>query len=106
ACDKLLRFAKNRVLYRPAPARPDKPGPGAPKKDGEPFKCHEPATQGPPDTFWEGTDANGQAISVECWQNLHFKDARKITVSVLRVIRHAAKDTKRDPRVSWFVFSG
>jgi hypothetical protein len=26
ACDRLLRIAKNRVLYRPKPPRPDKPG--------------------------------------------------------------------------------
>lgn len=106
ACDKLLRFAKNRVLYRPAPPRPDKPGPGAPKKDGEPFKCHDRATQGQPDARWEGSDANGQAISVEGWHNLHFKAARTIPVSVLRVTRQGAADTKRDPRVSWFVFCG
>ena len=31
-CDKLLRFAKNRVLYRPAPPRPEKPGRGAPQE--------------------------------------------------------------------------
>jgi hypothetical protein len=106
ACDKLLRFAKNRVLYRPAPPRPKKPGPGAPKKDGAVFSCKDTTTHGQPDAHWEGTDANGQAIAVACWQNLHFKKARKITVSVLRVTRHAAADTKRDPRVSWFVFCG
>jgi hypothetical protein len=106
ACDKLLRFAKNRLLYRPAPPRPNKPGPGAPKKDGDVFKCHDASTQGCPDACWEEPDANGQAVAVACWHNLHFKDARQITVSVLRVTRHAAKDTKRDPKVSWFVFAG
>jgi len=106
ACDKLLRFANNRVLYRPAPPRPDKPGPGAPKKDGDAFKCHDHTTHGAPDACWQGEDACGQALAVACWHNLHFKDARQITVSVLRVSRQAAKDTKRDPKVSWFVFAG
>lgn len=105
-CDKLLRFAKNRVLYRPAPPRLEKPGPGAPLKDGAVFKCHDAATRGTPDAAWEGTDANGQALSVACWKNLHFKKARSITVSVVRVTGHGATDTKRDPRVSWFVFAG
>lgn len=105
-CDKLLRFAKNRVLYRPAPPRPPKPGPGAPRKDGAVFLCKDAQTHGQPDAAWEGTDANGQAIAVVCWQNLHFKSARQITVSVLRVTRQGAADTKRDPRVSWFVFAG
>lgn len=106
ACDKLLRFAKNRVLYRPAPPRPAKPGRGAPKKDGEAFKCRDQTTHGTPDAAWQGQDANGHPVEVACWQNLHFKDARQIRVSVLRVTRHAAKDTKRDPKVSWFVFAG
>lgn len=106
ACDKLLRFAKNRVLFRPAPPRPDKPGPGAPRKDGVAFKCHDATTHGAPDACWEGSDANGQALGVACWHDLHFKAARQITVSLLRVTRHGAADTKRDPRVSWFVFTG
>jgi len=106
ACDKLLRFAKNRVLYRPAPPRPEKPGPGAPRKDGDVFLCKDAQTHGQPDTAWEGTDASGQTVGVACWQNLHFKSARQITVSVLRVTRQGAADTRRDPTVSWFVFAG
>jgi len=105
-CDKLLRFAKNRVLYRPAPPRPEKPGPGAPKKDGAVFLCKDATTHGKPDAAWTGTDAGGQTVEVVCWHNLHFKKARTLTVSVIRVTRHGAADTKRDPRVSWFVFAG
>lgn len=48
-CDGLLRFAKNRVLFRSAPPKTGKPG--APKKDGMRFACHDEATHGPPDTF-------------------------------------------------------
>ena len=40
------------------------------------------------------------------WHNLHCKQARAISVSVLRVTRQGAKDTKRDPKVSWFLFAG
>ena len=103
-CDKLLRFAKNRVLYRPAPPPSGKRG--APKKDGDVFLCKDTATHGTPDAAWAGTDAHGQAVEVACWHTLHFKKARTLTVSVIRVTRHGAADTKRDPRVSWFVFAG
>jgi hypothetical protein len=104
ACDKLVRFAKNRVLYRPAPPRTGKRG--APAKDGAVFKCHEPATHGRPDACWSGTDATGQSLEVACWHNLHFKKARPLPVTVTRVVRAAAKNTKRDPRISWFLFAG
>lgn len=103
-CDKLTRFARNRVLYRPAPPRTGKRG--APRKDGDPFRCHDPSTQGPAEAHWEAEEAADHRVEVDCWNNLHFRDARPIAVSVLRVTRPAAKGTKRDPRVSWFLFEG
>jgi len=104
ACDKLTRFAKNRVLYRAAPPRTGKRG--APRKDGEPFKCKDLTTHGPPNAHWHSEETAAKKVEVDAWNNLHFKDARHIRVSVVRVTRHAAKDTKRDPRVSWFLFEG
>jgi len=53
-CDFLLRFGKNRVLYRPAPPKTGKRG--APKKDGARFVCKDPATHETPDAHWEGTN--------------------------------------------------
>jgi hypothetical protein len=103
-CDMLLRFAKNRVLYGPAPPRTGKPG--APKKDGAAFKCSDPTTHPIPDGCWEGEDEKAHKIEVAFWGNLHFKKAREVTVCAIRVVRHAATDTKRDPRVSWFLFVG
>ena len=98
-CDKLIRLAKNRLLYRPAPPRTNKQG--RPKKHGEPFKGDKPSTHGPPDaSFEEGN------LSVHCWKNLHFKEASHLELTVLQVIRASASDTKRDPRISWFVFVG
>lgn len=104
ACDKLLRLAKNRVLYRPAP--PKREGPGAPKKDGARFQPQDAATHGDPDATWTGAQADGKAVSVSVWHDLHFKDARQITVRVVRVQRPQASDSKRDPKASWFVFCG
>jgi hypothetical protein len=105
-CDVLARFAKNRVLYREPPpvSRPQKPG--HPTWHGERFACHDARTQGTADACWEGLDAADHKIEVACWHRLHFKQARPLLRSVLRVTRHGAKDTKRDPKVSWFVFRG
>lgn len=106
ACDRLLRLAKNRVLYRPKPPRPEKPGPGRPVEDGTVFRCADPATHGDADAHWEGTDDKEKRLEVDRWNALHFQEARHIVVSLLRVTRHGAQDTKRDPRVSWFLFCG
>lgn len=103
-CDKLLRVQRHRVLYRPAPPRTGKRG--APCKDGPRFVCKEATTHGPPDESWQGPGAQGHAVQVECWHHLHFRQARAIEVSVLRVTRAAAQETARDPRVSWFVWQG
>jgi hypothetical protein len=103
-CDVLARFASNRVLYRdPSPHPPRR---GHPTWHGERFACNAASTQGTPDACWAGTDAKGHKIEVACWHRLHFKRARHILLSLLRVTRHGATDTKRDPRVSWFVFRG
>ena len=104
SCDALLRFAKNRVLYRPAPPPTGKRG--APTKDGARFACHDEATHGEPEVCWQGTSAQGQPIQVSAWHNLHFRSARDLSVSVIRIVRPDAKNTERDPRTSWFVWRG
>ena len=103
-CDLLARLAKNRVLYRAAPPHTGKRG--APRKDGTAFKCSDPTTHQTPDGSWEGSDEKQQKIEVACWENLHFKKARSVSVCVIRVLRHGAQGTQRDPRVSWFLFVG
>lgn len=103
-CDFLLRLAKNRVLYKEPPE--EAPRRGHPTWHGERFACHDPKTQDEPDASWVGEDRNGKRLEIACWQGLHFAKARKAQVSVIRVTRHAAADTKRDPKVSWFVFRG
>jgi hypothetical protein len=106
ACDVLVRFAKNRVLYgEPEPVTGTRK-PGRPKEHGAPFRLKDPATQGAPDQSFEGTDEAGQRLEVRCWHHLHFKKARKHPLTLIQVIRHGAADTKRDPKVSWFLFWG
>ncbi len=103
-CEKLIRLAKNRVFYRPAPPRTGKRG--TPCKDGERFKCDAPETHGPADWVWEGQDEKGHRLLVEAWEHLHLKQARAITGTVIRVTRFGATDSQRDPRVSWFLWVG
>jgi len=66
-CDKLIRLAKNRVLYRSTPPKTGKRG--RPREHGEPFKCHDLATQGEPEEIFAD-----EGIRVACWKNLHFKE--------------------------------
>ena len=101
-CDKLLRIKSHRVLYGPPP--PPTGRKGAPKKDGARFKCNDASTHRPPDAQWEGLDEGGHRLQVACWHPMHFRQCRSVTLSLLRVTRHAATGKKRDPRVSWFVW--
>jgi hypothetical protein len=101
----LIRLKRNRKLYRPAPAR--LPGQrGAPRKHGALFQGSRPETHGPADAVWEGTDEHGKRVVVSCWKHLHFRERPQLAVSVIRVQREGARDTKRDPRESWFVWVG
>ncbi len=105
-CDVLVRLAKNRLLYRDPLPQSGPQGPGHPIWHGPVFRLKDPTTHGTPDQQWEGTDAKGHRVQVRCWHNLHFQKTRTRKVSLLQVIRHGAADTKRDPKVSWFLFWG
>lgn len=105
ACDVVVRFAKNRLLYRePAPA--SKPRAGHPTWHGAVLQPNDPTTHGQPDAHCKGTDAQGKPIEVRCWHDLHFQEERTQKVSLFQVIRHGAAATKRDPKVSWFLSWG
>jgi hypothetical protein len=101
----LLRLKRNRKLYRPAPP-PVAGKRGAPRKDGPLFQGSRPETWGEPDALWSGADEHAQSIQVQSWQHLHFRQAREVEVTVFRVLRAGARETKRDPRESWFVWIG
>src|SRR5207248_1723358 len=96
----LIRLKSNRKLYR-APVRTHKRG--APPKDGPLFQGNRPETHGPADELWSEQHPSGTGVQISRWSHLHFQQDRELDLSVIRVEREAAKGTKRDPRVSWFV---
>lgn len=96
----LIRLKSNRKLYR-APVRTHQRG--APPKDGPLLQGTRPQTQHDPAAVWEGTDQRGQPMRISRFERLHFQQARDLQLGVIRVERHAAAGTKRDPRVSWFL---
>lgn len=104
-CSALIRLKRNRKLYRVAPPRKEHQR-GAPCKHGPLFQGTRPETYGSADAEWEGVDEHGKRVVVTCWKGLHFREAPQTPVSVIRVLREAARDSKRDPRESWFVWTG
>lgn len=102
--DQLIRARCDQVLYREAPPPSGKRG--APRKDGARFKGSDPTTLGQPDSEWSGVDVHNRPVQVSCWQGLHLRKAREVTITAVRIIRTLARGTKRDPRESWFWWLG
>lgn len=96
----LIRLKSNRKLYRvPVRIHPR----GAPPKDGALFQGKRPETQGQADEVYSQEQASGGKVQISRWAHLHFQQERSLDLTVIKVEREAAKGTKRDPRVSWFV---
>ena len=103
-CDQLIRARCDQVLYRPAPPASGKRG--APRKDGARFQGSDPSSHGPPDHDWSGSDAQGRPVRVTVWGQLHLLKARSVSITAVRILRERARNTKRDPRESWFWWLG
>ena len=99
-CQVLIRLKRNRKLYRP-PVRTSVKG--RPPLDGPLFQGTRPQTVGGAEATWMSEDEQGHVVTVSQWSGLHFRQAREVPVRVFRVQREGAKDSKRDPRESWFV---
>jgi hypothetical protein len=96
----LIRLKSNRKLYR-APVRTHKRG--APPKDGPLLQGTRPETHHDPAAVWEGSDQAGKLTRISRFDGMHFQQDRELELSVIRVERHSARGTRRDPRVSWFL---
>jgi hypothetical protein len=102
--DGLIRLKGNRVFYKPAPPHSGKRG--APRKDGAKLKLSDPTTHQQPDGTWSGNNAFDHPVQIYWWENMHVRNARWLNLTVIKVVRPRAADSKRDPRVSWFCYIG
>src|SRR5438270_11588217 len=96
----IIRLKSKRQLYR-RPVRRFKLG--RPPQDAPLLQWTRPETQFGPSATWQTTDQEGRVTRVSRFQEVHFQQDRDLVLSVIRVERTAARDTKRDPRVSWFL---
>jgi hypothetical protein len=99
-CQVLIRLKRNRKLYRP-PMRTHVQG--RTPLDGPLFQGSRPETLSGAQAVLLSHDERGHLVTVSRWSGLHFRQARQVPVCVFRVQREGAKDSKRDPRESWFV---
>jgi len=96
----LIRLKSDRRLYRKGQRiHPRGPVP----KDGPVFQGKRKETHGEPEATASLQDNRDRLIQVRCYSDLHFQEARELTVSVIEVEREAARGNKRDPKLSYYV---
>ncbi|MBA2284680.1 MAG: transposase [Ktedonobacteraceae bacterium] len=100
----LGRLKQKRRFYRPTPPSSGKRG--APRKDGALLQIGNRATYGTPDGQANRTDGKGRPVTISWWRDLHVKEARWLSLTVIQIVRPHASNTQRDPRVSWLVWLG
>lgn len=102
-CDLLFRIRPNRKLYRaPGAYR----GRGRHPVHGPVFRLSDDRTWPAADDTWECLDEKLGRVRSQRWDDLHFEDAPKRSVTVLRVERLDARGTRRDPKVIWLGYCG
>src|SRR5262245_23888625 len=102
-CDLLFRVRPNRKLrLAPGPYK----GRGRHPKHGSVFRLSDPTTWPAPDEEWELEDEKLGPMKIKRWDNLHFEDAPKRAITLLRVERLKARKTRRDPGVIWLGYCG
>lgn len=103
ACDLLFRVKPNR-RFRRAPGAYK--GRGRRPIHGQVFRLSTTATWHAPDEEWECEDERLGQVKIKRWDNLHFEDAPKRSITLLRVERVDARGTRRDPKVIWLGYCG
>jgi Transposase DDE domain. len=96
----LVRIKSDRKLYR-SPVRLHKRGPVP--KDGPLLQGKSKETHGQPNEVCLQQDSKGRSVRISRWDDMHFQQDRSLLLKVIGVEREAAKGSKRDPRMSWFV---
>ena len=103
ACDLLFRVKANRKLRRAPGAYK---GRGRYPVHGVVFRLADPTTWHAPDEAWECADEKLGPVKLKRWDDLHFEEAPKRAITLLRVERAGARGTRRDPRVVWLGYCG
>ena len=101
--DKLIRLRVNLSLE--GPTKPGKPNAKQPIH-GIKFKFKDDSTWWKPDQVEEYDDPVFGLTTVQVWEGLRFSKALECRMTVARVERHQAPDTRRQPRILWFAWKG
>jgi hypothetical protein len=96
----LIRLKSTRTRYC-APVRTHTRG--ALLKDGPLVQGTRPETHHDPAAVWEGSDQADTRTRISRVDGMHVQQDRALERSVIRGERHAARGTRRDPRVRWFL---
>lgn len=100
---KLIRIRSNCCLS----AEPAKySGRGRPRKHGHKFKLNELSSHLPTDEIVEVNDESLGLIKISKWNNLHFRNAYKQKLSLIRVERLEEKKTGGKHRPLWLIWVG
>lgn len=99
AADCLVRLPTRRRLYRPPLPYC---GRGRRPKHGPVFRCHDPATHGPPDRRATGADPRHGTVQVDVWEHLHAQGGHDQPCAVIRI--QVARLPRRDrPPAPWWL---
>lgn len=101
--DLLLRLASNRCVYGEPPAYS---GRGAPHKHGHKFKFNDPLTYPEANETLEVEDPQLGRVRVERWSHLHFRNAPKREMEVLRIEVIEPVGRRRKFKPLWLAWVG
>jgi hypothetical protein len=103
AADKLMRLRSNLCLWN---APPPYSGRGRPHLHGAKFKLNDPKTWTDAVEELEVDDPKLGRIRIRLWQNLHFRQAAKHPMMLLRVERLNRQGSQQIPKPLWLVWVG
>jgi len=103
AADKLMRLRSNRCLLG---APPTYSGKGRPRLHGDNFKLNEPATWTSPAESLEVNDPQLGLVRIRLWRDLHFRQAPKHSMLLLRIERLNEQRFWRAPKPLWLAWVG
>ncbi|MEE9296287.1 MAG: NF041680 family putative transposase [Phycisphaerae bacterium] len=99
--DKIMRLRSNRCLWG---VPPPYSGRGRPRIHGHKFKLSDPGTWPEPDQVLELDDTDLGPVRLMQWTRWHFRKAPEVPMTIIRIERLAARDTRRDPKVFWLTY--